>query len=213
MQATDNRWPTAQCPGHAGERNIMMKRTYGLTMAAALATVVIGGNAFAAGMKLLTTIDIPGEELKLFDIGGVDAAASRYYIADRSNKAVDIIDTKTNKYVGRIEGFVGVVMKDGKPVGNMSGPNGLAIDSKTKTLWVGDGDSTIKVVDLKANPPKIVDTIKLGGEKRADELGIDEKGGVVLVFNNADKPTFGTFISTKPGHKILGKLEVPKATH
>jgi DNA-binding beta-propeller fold protein YncE len=190
----------------------MTKRIHALTTAAALATVVIGGNAFAAGVKLLTTIDIPGEELKLFDIGVVDAAASRYYIADRSNKAVDIFDTKANKYVGRIEGFVGVVMKDGKPVGNMSGPNGVAVDSKTKTLWVGDGDSTIKVVDLKANPPKIVDTIKLGGQKRADELGIDEKGGIVLVFNNADKPAFGTFISTKPGHKVLGKLEIPEAT-
>jgi hypothetical protein len=190
----------------------MTKRIHALTTAAALATVVIGGNAFAAGVKLLTTIDIPGEELKLFDIGVVDAAASRYYIADRSNKAVDIFDTKANKYVGRIEGFVGVVMKDGKPVGNLSGPNGVAVDSKTKTLWVGDGDSTIKVVDLKANPPKIVDTIKLGGQKRADELGIDEKGGIVLVFNNADKPAFGTFISTKPGHKVLGKLEIPEAT-
>jgi hypothetical protein len=78
----------------------MTKRIHALATAAALATVVIGGNAFAAGVKLLTTIDIPGEELKLFDIGVVDAG--RYYIADRSNKAVDIVDPKTNKYVGRI---------------------------------------------------------------------------------------------------------------
>jgi sugar lactone lactonase YvrE len=189
----------------------MTKRIHALTTAAALATIV-GGNAFAAGVKLLTTIDIPGEELKLFDIGVVDAAASRYYIADRSNKAVDIFDTKANKYVGRVEGFVGVVMKDGKPVGNMSGPNGVALDSKTKTLWVGDGDSTIKVVDLKSNPPKISQTIATGGQKRADELAVDTKDGIVLAFNNADKPTFGTFISTKPGHKILGKVEVPEAT-
>ena len=191
----------------------MTKRIHALTTAAALATIVIGGNAFAAGVKLLTTIDIPGEELKLFDIGVVDAAASRYYIADRSNKAVDIFDTKANKYVGRVEGFVGVVMKDGKPVGNMSGPNGVALDSKTKTLWVGDGDSTIKVVDLKSNPPKISQAIATGGQKRADELAVDTKDGIVLAFNNADKPTFGTFISTKPGHKILGKIEIPEATN
>ena len=190
----------------------MTRRIHGLATAAALATVVIGGNAFAAGVKLLTTIDIPGEELKLFDIGVADPATSRYYIADRSNKAVDIFDTKTNKFVGRVDGFVGVVMKDGKPVGNASGPNGVALDAKNKELWVGDGDSTIKVVDLKANPPKISQTINLGGQKRADELGIDTKDGIVLVFNNADKPAFGTFISTKPGHKILGKVEVPEAT-
>jgi DNA-binding beta-propeller fold protein YncE len=188
----------------------MRKRIHGLTMAAALASVVIGGNAFAAGMKLLTTIDIPGEELKLFDIGTVDPETGRYYIADRSNKGVDIFDTKTNKYVGRVEGFVGVVMKDGKPVGSASGPNGVALDKKTNTLWATDGDSTIKVIDLKSN--KIVDTIPTGGTKRSDELAIDTKNGIVLAFNNADKPTFGVFISTKPGHKILGKVEVPDAT-
>jgi DNA-binding beta-propeller fold protein YncE len=181
-------------------------------MVAAFATVMLGGNALAAGVKLLTTIDIPGEELKLFDIGTVDAAAGRYYVADRSNKGVDIFDTKTNKYVGRVEGFVGVVMKDGKPVGSASGPNGVAIDPKTKTLWATDGDSTIKVIDLKANPPKITDTINTGGMKRSDELAIDSKDGIVLAFNNADKPTFGAFISTKPDHKILGKVELPDAT-
>ena len=190
----------------------MTKRIHGVTMAAALATVMLGGSAHAAGVKLLTTIDIPGEELKLFDIGTVDAATSRYYIADRSNKGVDIFDTKTNKYVGRIEGFVGVVMKDGKPVGSASGPNGVALDAKNKELWVGDGDSTLKVVDLKSNPPKISQTIATGGSKRADELAVDTKDGIVLVFNNADKPTFGSFVSTKPGHKILGKVEVPEAT-
>ncbi|HLH98629.1 MAG TPA: hypothetical protein VKW08_26255 [Xanthobacteraceae bacterium] len=190
----------------------MRKRFYGLTMAAALATVLVGGTAFAAGVKLLTTIDIPGEELKLFDIGVVDADAGRYYIADRSNKGVDIFDTKTNKFVGRVEGMVGVVMKDGKPVGSASGPNGTAIDPTKKELWAGDGDSTVKVVDLKANPPKIVDTIKTGGQKRADELAIDSKDGIVLVWNNADKPAFGTFISTAPGHKILGKVEYPEAS-
>jgi hypothetical protein len=190
----------------------MKKRIHGLTMAAAFVTVVVGGNALAAGVKLLATVDIPGEEIKLFDIGVVDAANGRYYIADRSNKGVDIVDTKTNKYVGRIEGFVGVVMKDGKPVGSASGPNGVALDAKNQELWVGDGDSTLKVVDLKSNPPKITQTIPTGGTKRADELAVDSKDGIVLAFNNADKPAFGVFVSTAPGHKILGKVVVPDAT-
>jgi len=190
----------------------MKNHVQGLATAAALATTMIGGSAFAAGMKLVATIDLGGNELKVFDIGTVDPAAGRYYLADRSNSGIDIIDTKKKTFVGRVTGFVGVVMQDGRPVGNMSGPNGVALDPTKKELWVGDGDSTAKVVDLKSNPPKIVDTIKLGGQKRADELGVDTKDGVVLVFNNADRPTFGTFISTKPGHKILGKLEIPDAT-
>ena len=158
-------------------------------MAAAFATVVIGGNAFAAGVKLLTTIDIPGEELKLFDIGVVDAAAGRYYIADRSNKAVDIFDTKTNKYVGRVEGFVGVVMKDGKPVGSASGPNGVALDPKNKELWVGDGDSTLKVIDLDApNVSAIKQTISTLGTTRLDEMALTTDGKLLLAANNAEDP-------------------------
>jgi hypothetical protein len=190
----------------------MRKRDQNLAAVAAIATMVIAGQAWADNVKLLTTIDIPGEELKLFDIGVVDADAGRYYLADRSNKGVDIFDTKTNKFVGRVGGFVGVVTRDGKPVGSESGPNGVALDSKNKVLWVGDGDSTLKAVDLKAAEPKITATINLGGKKRADELAVDTADEMVLVFNNADKPTFGTFVSTKPGYKILGKVEVPDAT-
>src|SRR5215471_3356619 len=167
---------------HQAGEDFMTRRTRGVTMAAAFASVMLGGNALAAGVKLLTTIDIPGEELKLFDIGVVDAAAGRYYLADRSNKGIDIFDTKTNKFIGRVEGFVGVAMRDGKPVGNISGPNGVALDAKNKILWVGDGDSTLKAVDLKGKEPKIVDTINLGGQRRADELAVDTKDGVVLVF-------------------------------
>jgi hypothetical protein len=190
----------------------MRKRDHGFAAVAAFATVVLAGQAWADNVKLLTTIDIPGEEVKLFDIGVVDAEAGRYYLADRSNKGVDIFDTKTNKFVGRVGGFVGVVMRDGKPVGSESGPNGVALDSKNKVLWVGDGDSTLKAIDLKAAEPKISATINLGGKKRADELAVDETDEMVLVFNNADKPTFGSFVSTKPGNKILGKVELPDAS-
>jgi len=191
----------------------MKNHVQGMATAAAIATTIIGGSAVAAEMKLVATIDIPGNELKLFDIGVTDPVAGRYYIADRSNSAVDIFDTKKKTYVGRVTGFVGVAMQDGRVVGNMSGPNGTALDPVRKELWAGDGDSSVKVIDLKSNPPKIVDTIKLGGQKRADELGVDTKDGVVLVMNDSDRPAFATFISTKPGHKILGKIEIPEATN
>ena len=171
-------------------------------MAAAFATVVIGGNAFAAGVKLLTTIDIPGEELKLFDIGVVDAAASRYYIADRSNKAVDIFDTKTDTYVGRITGFTGTTSS-----GATSGPNGIiTIDEE---LWVSDGDSTIKVIDRKSG--KITGTISTGGQKRANAMAYDPKDHLVIVANPNDKPAFLSLISTNPGHQIVAKIPVEDA--
>src|SRR5258708_39316540 len=102
-------------PGRAREKMHMTRRMRGMPMAAALATVVIGGNAFAAGVKLLTTIDIPGEELKLFDIGVVGSAAGREYIADPSKKGGHIIDTKTNKKVGGTQSCRCGVLKGRQP--------------------------------------------------------------------------------------------------
>ncbi len=189
-----------------------MRRLYWAPIAAASAAIC--GGALAAGVGLTTTIAVEGNKLDNFDIGYVDASAGRYYIADRSNSGIDIIDTKTNKYVGRVNGFVGV-KKDanGRAVNNQSGPNGLAFDDTKKELWVGDGDSTVKVIDVSASQPRIVATINTGGERRADELFVDTKDGVVLVGNNADKPSFVTLISTKPGHAIVGKIVMPDATN
>ena len=177
-------------------------------------SVLLCTSALAASVGLTTTIAVDGNKLDNFDIGYVDANAGRYYLADRSNSAVDIIDTKTNKFIGRVTGFVGV-KKDasGRAVNNQSGPNGLAFDATRKELWVGDGDSTVKVIDVSGNSPKIVATINTGGERRADELFVDTKDGVVLVGNNADKPSYVTLISTKPGHAIVGKIVMPEATN
>ena len=94
----------------------------------------------------------------------------------------------------------------------LSGPNGLAFDATQKQLWAADGDSTVKVIDVAANPPRIIASINTGGQKRADELGVDSRDGVVLVGNNADRPSFVTFISTKPDHAILAKIEMPDAS-
>jgi DNA-binding beta-propeller fold protein YncE len=93
----------------------------------------------------------------------------------------------------------------------MSGPNGVAYDPVRHQLWVGDGDSTVKVIDLGTAPAKIAATISTGGQKRADELTVDPRDGVVLIGNNADKPTFVTLISTKPDHAIVAKIVMPEA--
>ena len=182
----------------------MQKNTARLIIAAA-AALAIAGPASAAGLKEVGRIMLPGAKLESFDISFVDPVTNWLFIADRSNKAVDVIDAKTDKYVTRITGFVG----DG-PKGDVSGPNGLATVNNGTEVWAGDGDSTVKVIDLKSN--KIVDTIKTGGKKRADEVAYDPKDEVFAVVNDADEPPFITLISTKPGHKILAKLVYPEAT-
>jgi hypothetical protein len=81
-------------------------------------------NRGGADFSLRTTVAIPGAPLKAFDISWVDAGTRRYYLADRSNAGVDVVDTRTSSFVGRIQGdFAGA-----DPRGNdFSGPNGVVV--------------------------------------------------------------------------------------
>src|SRR4051812_10706140 len=144
--------------------------------------------AEAAELKLVATVPIPGEPLISFDISYIDQKTQRYYLADRSNKAIDILDARDRKWIGRVTGFVGTVMKaDGKSINtSKSGPDGvLAVGDEA---WVGDGDSTIKVVDLKQM--KITRSIPTGGSSRLDEMAYDPKNMVFIGVNNAEEPPF-----------------------
>ena len=191
----------------------MSKRVQRISILAAGAVAAIGTSAFAASLNRVATIEIPGNKLEQFDIGYVDSEAGRYYVTDRSNAGVDIFDTRKFTYVGRVGGFVGLKFNaEKRPAIPLSGPNGLAFDPQKHELWAADGDSTVKVIDVAANPPKIVAVINTGGQKRADELGLDPKDGLVLVGNNADKPSYVTLISTKPDHAIVAKIEMPDAS-
>jgi DNA-binding beta-propeller fold protein YncE len=174
-----------------------------LMLSAAVGLSTLAGAAGAAELRQIGTISIPGEPLNSFDISYIDQATGMYYLADRSNKGIDVVDVKKGAWVGRITGMVGFSGKN-----DTSGPNGVIIAGKE--AWVGDGDSTVKVIDLKSM--KIVDTIKTGGKNRADEIGYDPKDGVIAIANADDDPPFLTLISTKPGHKIIGKLEMKNFT-
>src|SRR6202022_2655507 len=111
--------------------------------------------------KCLTAILIPGNPLQSFDISWVNPERAEYYLADRANNGVDIIDTEHNVFKKTIGGFVGIKLnKAGTAVdNNHSGPDGVV--SHGKCLYVGDGDSTLKVIDLDKS--KIVATRSTGG--------------------------------------------------
>lgn len=169
--------------------------------------------AYAAPSGSLRPVEVPGNALDNFDIGVVDADAGRYYLADRSNSAIDIFDTRAGRFVSRVTGFTGVRNgANGRPAGNISGPNGVVFDRTKKQLWAGDGDSTVKVIDVGSSRAKIVATISTGGQRRADELTVDTRDGLVLAGNNADRPSFVTLISTAGDHRIAAKIEMPDAT-
>ena len=70
-------------------------------------------------------------------------------------------------------------------------------------LWAGDGDSTVKVIDLNTNR---VDVISTFGSARADEMAYDPGDRIVAVANNADDPPFISLISTQRPRRVLSRI-------
>ncbi|HEV3178308.1 MAG TPA: hypothetical protein VGZ72_20100 [Stellaceae bacterium] len=181
-------------------------------LAATVAAIAFGsaGSAEAGTTKLkqIGTISNPAGPIDGFDISFVDQKTQRYYLADRTNKSVDIFDAKTDKFLGSVPGFIGVTMKNGKPDNDTSGPDGVVVVGNQ--VWAGDGDSTVKIIDIKTM--KVVDTVSTGGKTRVDEMAYDPKDGVFIGVNNAEDPPYATLISTAKGHKIIAKIAFDDAT-
>lgn len=148
-------------------------------------------------------LHIPGKPLRNFDISIVDESRDIYALSDRSNHGIDLINTQTGSFLGRIGGFAGAGHGSG-------GPNGLVIGDHGQ-LWAGDGNSTIKVVDIKAK--KVISAISTGGKGRVDELAYDHEDHIVIAANDEDKPPFLTFISDNQGYKVIGHLKLEHATN
>jgi DNA-binding beta-propeller fold protein YncE len=177
-----------------------MKSRFASVIVAALAAMIAASPALAGGLKQVAEISIPGDPTTDIGIMDIDQTTGLGYLADKTNKAVVVFDTKTDKFVARVPGFVGR-LKDG----NASGPNGVVVVGTE--VWVSDGDSTIKVIDIKTG--KITGTFATGGTKRANGMALGE--GVVIVANSNDDPPFLSLISTAPDRKILGKIPIPQS--
>jgi len=164
----------------------------------------------AGAVRLLSTIPVPGVGMRGFDISWVDAATQRYYLADRSNKAVDVVDAKNGTFLRQITGgaapFAGAVLNAAGAANNdVSGPNGVV--SSGRWLFVTDAPSRVVTIDLTTD--LIVSDVRTSAtsKNRADELAYDPDSGTLLVVNNADDPPFATLISV---NKSTGKLTVGK---
>src|SRR3954468_567720 len=123
-------------------------------------------SADADGLKQIGTIALPGKPLSDYGAVFVDQATGRGFLTNRDNKAIDIFDTRSDKFLMRIEGFVGT--RESSPV---SGPQGVVTANGGTEAWAGDGDSSIKVIDLASG--KITDVLHTGGKKRIGELAYD----------------------------------------
>jgi hypothetical protein len=180
-------------------------------------------------------ITVPGNPLASTDIAWVDRTTERYYVADRSNSGVDIIDAEHSAYVGRVGGMVGGFPTTpgtggGTATSNGAGPNGVVV-TPNGHLWAGDGNSTVQVADVDPDSPnylKIIGSVSTalpgcdGGTAtthycgRADEIGYDPEHHIILIANpsplsvaaagKAGIDPYATFISAVPPYAVLGHI-------
>jgi hypothetical protein len=189
-----------------------MKARLSLALAGALSAAA-AGIAFAdaddartaPAVKLLTTIPVPinphaappSTGMKAFDISWVDADTQLYYLADRSNQAVDVVDARRNTFVKQIMGgFRGFTGNN-----DTSGPNGIVVAGNF--LFVTDAPSRVVTIDLRTDnvvgdvhtcvPPSRPPACVVS-DNRADELAFDPEDSLILAVNNADDPPFATLI-------------------
>jgi hypothetical protein len=182
-----------------------------------LAATLLATDAFSmepegksGAVRLLTTVPIPGTKtnttggnMYIFDISFVDQTTQTYYLADRSNAVVDVVNARTNQLISQIsakpafKGFTGN--------NATSGPDGVV--AAFPWLFVTDANSRVVTIDLR-NGNTVAD-VSTGGAPglRADELAYDANDGLLLVVNNADTPPFATLVSV---NKSSGALAVGK---
>jgi hypothetical protein len=196
--------------------------------------VVLAPCLFAASAAAITSdetyalsnvIDVPLTAqntqggLNLTDIAFVDPVAGVYVLADRSNFAVDVISTGTNKVTKQLQAnpaFAGPGASNGMGgfVSGTGGPNGVLIANGT-FVWAGDYDLTnascgtpcgvVKVLNLYTGTTV---TIPVGGNRRADELCFDPFDHIILIGSPSETNTsarFITFIDSNT-YQILGQI-------
>jgi hypothetical protein len=180
-----------------------------------------------APVALAHIIEIPGNPLVSSDIAWVDPGTKRFYLADRSNFGIDIVDAVKDVFVGRVTGFVGPTAMTPPPP-NGQGPNGVLV-TPSKKAWAGDGNSMVQVADVDPKSPKylkIIQTINTALPEcgshcdRADEIAYDPDDHIIVIANN--QPTtitppftrsnpYATFISAD-SYKVLGHITFEGAT-
>lgn len=172
----------------------------------------LGAVSAAEMYQPVAAVTLPnGQSISSFDISFVDPTLREDFVSDRTNKAVDVIDTSKDTFVRQLQaGFVGNTGNS-----DTSGPNGVLVANQ-RFVWAGDGDSTVKVIDLTSG--SLVAAIPTGGTARADELCYDQADNMIMIANDADSPPFVTFIDAS-SFKVLGKIAMsgangtPKATN
>jgi hypothetical protein len=165
--------------------------------------------------KCWTAVQIPGNPLLSYDISWVNPHRAEYYLGDRSNSGIDIIDTRTLTFKRRLGGlgvFTGVVLNPitGAVNNDKSGPDGVA--SHGRWLYAGDGDSTLKVFDLDGPDALAQQPLFTGGSTRVDEMALTTDGELLLTVNNAEDPPYANLFAANGDRNHSSVREITKIT-
>ncbi|KAK9350018.1 YVTN repeat-like/Quino protein amine dehydrogenase [Lipomyces doorenjongii] len=133
-----------------------------------------------------------------------------YYLSDRTNSVVHVVNIASGALAADIKGFAGLNLVNGKADPGTSGPNGLIVLPDRNELYVGDGDGSVKVVDLRNNT--VVASIHTGAAYRADEFAYDVNRQLITVTNPEEIIPLVTIISVA-NRTVLGNITFPDATN
>jgi hypothetical protein len=191
-----------------------------------VAFAVSSANGIGAYTQLPTIItpSTPGPPANpingAFDISWYDSARDRFYFADARRGvglgALEVIDVQTSTVISTIPGFLGFNATNRAKMG----PDGVLVINGNEA-WVGDGDTTIKVVDVDAKAFK--DTIDIShppftiGTTRADEEAYDAYNHIILM-TVPDGPLPYAALIDQSGpigspHPVLNYIPFPDGTN
>src|SRR5579872_3414088 len=115
------------------------------------AALACGQGLPTGGVQYMQTIPIPGwgatglRGNANVDLMGYNPVTRMMYLADRTNKGIDVIDTHSNAVVGLIR------MPPGSVYGaSPTGPNAVMVAINLQQLIVTDGLQSVYVWDLRA---------------------------------------------------------------
>jgi hypothetical protein len=163
--------------------------------------------------EVKAVIQVPGAaSFFSFDISWFDPVLKKFFLADRNNLSIDVVDP-TDFSITQFKGptYAGV-----NSAGNdFSGPDGVLTANNHTELWVGDSPGKVWVIDskngaIKTLPVGATNPILVTGTTRADELCYDPKDNLIMIASPGEAPPFVTFISTTT-YKVISQLKFPGA--
>src|SRR5262245_47682393 len=107
--------------------------------AIAMLTIAVPASSQDEVFTLTTAIQVPGAaEFFSFDISWFDPKLNRYFLADRNNKAIDVVDPRDNSITQFFQDFAGFTGDN-----DTSGPDGVLTANNSTELWVGDSPGRV----------------------------------------------------------------------